>query len=269
MTTSPDTRLSTPKALLRLLEFARPVLPRLFAGGLSALAAALIALMIPIALEWLIEGPIASGEVSAVAWGAIAVLVLGLLEATMVYLRRWLILGPATLVEYDIRRTFFNRLQHLPVSFHDRWQSGQLLSRMMQDIGLIRRWMAFGLVLLVVNILTIIIGAILLFQWHWALALVFLVSGVPLCSTSSTSNVPLSCMPLPSQPRARASSAPLAGMPMRPSLSSMTRSSWSASPPRASVRVSDTRRASTFLEMSRPSTTSVNVGARCNWLVLR
>ena len=180
MTTSPDTRLSTPKALLRLLEFARPVLPRLFAGGLSALAAALIALMIPIALEWLIEGPIASGEVSAVAWGAIAVLALGLLEATMVYLRRWLILGPATLVEYDIRRTFFNRLQHLPVSFHDRWQSGQLLSRMMQDIGLIRRWMAFGLVLLVVNILTIIIGAILLFQWHWALALVFLVSGVPL-----------------------------------------------------------------------------------------
>ena len=180
MTISPDTRLSTPKALLRLLEFARPVLPRLAAGGASALAAALIALMIPIALEWLIGGPIASGEVTAVTWGAIGVLVLGLLEAAMVYLRRWLILGPATLVEYDIRRTFFNRLQSLPVSFHDRWQSGQLLSRMMQDIGLIRRWMAFGLVLLIVNILTIIIGAALLFQWHWALALVFLVSGVPL-----------------------------------------------------------------------------------------
>ena len=48
------------------------------------------------------------------------------------------------------------------VAFHDRWQSGQLLSRMMQDIGMLRRWMAFGLVLLVVNVLTIFIGTLLL-----------------------------------------------------------------------------------------------------------
>lgn len=178
--TSPSPRLSTPRALLRLLDFARPVLPRLALGALSALAAALIALMIPIALEWIVGGPIASGETSAVVWGALAVLGLGLLEALMVYTRRWLVLGPATFVEYDIRRTFYARLQHLPVAFHDRWQSGQLLSRMMQDISLIRRWLAFGLILLVVNVLTVVIGAVLLFQWHWALALVFVASGIPL-----------------------------------------------------------------------------------------
>jgi ATP-binding cassette subfamily B protein len=178
--TSPSSRLSTPRALLRLLEFARPVLPRLGFGALTALAAAVISLMIPIALEWVVGGPIASGDTRAVVWGAVAVLGLALLEALMVYLRRWLVLGPATLVEYDIRRTFYDRLQHLPVAFHDRWQSGQLLSRMMQDISLIRRWMAFGLILLVVNILTVVIGAVLLFQWHWALALVFVASGVPL-----------------------------------------------------------------------------------------
>ncbi|WP_345751308.1 ABC transporter ATP-binding protein [Microbacterium rhizophilus] len=178
--TSPSPRLSTPRALLRLLEFARPVLPRLGFGALSALAAAVLSLMIPIALEWVVGGPIASGDTTAVVWGALAVLALGLLEALMVYLRRWLVLGPATLVEYDIRRSFYNRLQHLPVAFHDRWQSGQLLSRMMQDIGLIRRWMAFGLILLVVNILTVVIGAVLLFQWHWALAAVFVASGLPL-----------------------------------------------------------------------------------------
>lgn len=173
-------RLSTPRALLRLLEFVRPVLPRLALGAVSALAAAVIALMIPIALRWVVGGPIASGETAAVAWGALAVLILGLLEALMVYLRRWLVVAPATYVEYDIRRRFYARLQHLPVAFHDRWQSGQLLSRMMQDLGLLRRWLAFGLILLVVNVVTVVIGAILLFQWHWALAAVFLVSGVPL-----------------------------------------------------------------------------------------
>jgi ATP-binding cassette subfamily B protein len=50
-------------------------------------------------------------------------------------------------VEYDMRTSFYERLQRLPVAFHDRWQSGQLLSRMMQDISMLRRWLAFGLVL--------------------------------------------------------------------------------------------------------------------------
>jgi|GEM_PF-4338464 len=105
-------RLSTARALLRLLEFARPVLPRLALGAVTALGAALMALMIPIALEWVVGGPIASGETTAVVWGALAVLGLGLAEALMVYLRRWLVVAPATYVEYDLRRTFYARLQH-------------------------------------------------------------------------------------------------------------------------------------------------------------
>ncbi|WOF24000.1 ABC transporter ATP-binding protein [Microbacterium betulae] len=177
-TSSPPS--STLRSLLRLVPFARPVLSRLVLGGVSALAAAVLALLIPIALEWVVGGPIASGAVPAIVWGAGVVLLLGLAEAGMVWLRRWLVLGPATSVEYDLRTGFYDRLQRLPVEFHDRWQGGQLLSRMMQDISLIRRWMAFGLIMLVVNILTIVIGAALLFQWHWALALVFIAGGVPI-----------------------------------------------------------------------------------------
>jgi ATP-binding cassette subfamily B protein len=98
----------------------------------------------------------------------------------MVWLRRWFVLGPATKVEYDIRRRFYSRLQRLPVSFHDKWQSGQLLSRMMQDISMLRRWMAFGIVLLTVNVITIVIGTALLFRWHWLLGTIFLVTSAPL-----------------------------------------------------------------------------------------
>jgi len=178
--TPPPERLSTSRALARLLTFARPVLPRLALGALSALGAAVVALLIPLTLEWVVAGPIASGATTAVIGGAVIVLALGLAEAGFSYLRRWLVLGPATSVEFTIRRTFYDRLQHLPVEFHDRWQGGQLLSRMMQDIGLIRRWTAFGLIMLVVNMLTILIGYVLLFQWHWLLGAIFIVSAVPL-----------------------------------------------------------------------------------------
>ena len=174
------TPLSTPAALWRLKPFVRPVIWRLAGGAASALIAAVIALMIPIVLEQIIGGPVRTGDLSAIAWGAAAVFGLALGEAVMVWLRRWFVLNPATEVEYQMRTTLYSRLQTLPVSFHDRWQSGQLLSRMMQDIGLIRRWLAFGLVLLVVNVLTIIIGAALLFRWHWLLGTIFVVTAIPL-----------------------------------------------------------------------------------------
>ncbi|MGN7967547.1 ABC transporter ATP-binding protein [Microbacterium sp. 22179] len=172
--------LSTAAALWRLKPFVRPVIWRLAGGAASALAAAIIALMIPIVLEQIIQGPVQTGELGAIVWGAVAVLGLALGEALMVFLRRQFVLKPSTEVEYRMRTDLYARLQTLPVAFHDRWQSGQLLSRMMQDIGLIRRWLAFGLVLLVVNILTIIIGAALLFRWHWLLGTIFIVTAIPL-----------------------------------------------------------------------------------------
>ncbi|MGV2983333.1 ABC transporter ATP-binding protein [Microbacterium sp. AGC85] len=175
--------LSTPAALWRLAPFVRPVIWRFGGGAASALGAAVIALMIPLVLEQIVQGPIRTGSIGLIVLGAVVVLVLGFGEALMVWLRRWFILKPSTEVEYRMRTLLYSRLQTLPVAFHDRWQSGQLLSRMMQDIGLIRRWLAFGLILLVVNLLTIIIGAVLLFRWHWLLGTIFIVTAIPLWIT--------------------------------------------------------------------------------------
>ncbi|WP_243230673.1 ABC transporter ATP-binding protein [Microbacterium sp. CIAB417] len=173
--------LSTPAALWRLKPFVRPIIWRLVGGAGSALAAAILALMIPMVLEQIVRGLGAETvNIGLIVGGAAVVLLLGLGEAAMVWLRRWFVLTPATEVEFRMRSEIYARLQTLPVAFHDRWQSGQLLSRMMQDIGLIRRWIAFGLILLVVNVLTIIIGSVLLFQWHWMLGTIFLVTGIPM-----------------------------------------------------------------------------------------
>ena len=180
MTSTSTPRLSTPRALARLVPFVRPVLPRLIAGLVTALAGALMTLIIPLVLQGVVDGPIADQNIPLIGWACLLVLVLGIGEAVFVFLRRAFVLGPATKVEYRIRQDFYERLQRLPVAFHDRWQSGQLLSRMMQDINLVRRWIAFGLIMLVVNVLTIIIGTVLLFRWHWALGTAFIIISIPL-----------------------------------------------------------------------------------------
>ncbi|WP_194420252.1 ABC transporter ATP-binding protein [Microbacterium abyssi] len=180
---TPSASLSTPAALWRLAPFVKPVVWRFVGGAASALAAAVIALMIPIVLEQIVRGLDTAASIAIIVGGAAIVLALGLGEAIMVWLRRWFILKPSTEVEYRMRTQLYARLQTLPVAFHDRWQSGQLLSRMMQDISLIRRWLAFGLILLVVNLLTIIIGSVLLFRWHWLLGTIFIVTAIPLWIT--------------------------------------------------------------------------------------
>lgn len=176
----PAARRGTARTLLRLLPFVRPALGRIVLGAVAALFAALVALAIPIVLQALVDGPLAVGDPARIWPAGLAVLGLGVLEAGFIMLRRWLVLTPGTRVESTLRNTLYARLQDLPVAFHDRWQSGQLLSRAMTDLGLIRRWLSFGLVLLVVNVVTILVGLVVLASWSWVLGLVFLVCSIPL-----------------------------------------------------------------------------------------
>ena len=175
-----STRVGTVRALFRLREYAGPALPFIVAGMVAALLSQLIALAIPQVLQAIVDGPLTDGDASSIWPLAAVVLGLGVLEAGMIALRRWFVLTPGTRVEARMRNALYARLQDLPVSFHDRWPSGQLLSRAVSDLGLIRRWLSFGLVLLVVNLIVIVVGLGILLSMNWMLGLVFLVCSIPL-----------------------------------------------------------------------------------------
>lgn len=176
----PPPRLSTARALARILPYAKPAMPWIYAGMVAALLAGVIALAIPLVLQSLVDGPLATGDPSQIWPAAIAVLVLGVLEAVFIALRRFFVLTPGTHIEARMRNGLYAQLQDLPVAFHDRWQSGQLLSRAVSDLNLIRRWLSFGFVLLIVNGITIVIGFVVLFSWSIWLGLLFFVMSVPL-----------------------------------------------------------------------------------------
>jgi ATP-binding cassette subfamily B protein len=78
-----------------------------------------------------------------------------------------------------MRNHLYKKLEDLPVSFHDQWPSGQLLSRSVQDLGLLRRWISFGFVLLIANVAMIAVGLVILFNTHWMLGAILLISSLP------------------------------------------------------------------------------------------
>jgi ATP-binding cassette subfamily B protein len=170
----------TVATLLRIFPYAKKALPRISLGIVAAVAAHAFALAIPQVLRDLINDLESVRTLEALYFSVVLVLIMGILEAAMVLLRRWLVLTPGTFVEAGLRSTLYAKLQDLPVSFHDRWPSGQLLSRATQDLSLIRRWLSFGVVLLIANAITIIAGLVILFTFHWLLGLIFFIISIPI-----------------------------------------------------------------------------------------
>ena len=171
--------LGTIKTLWRLVPFARRALWRIGLGILAAIGAHMIALSIPQFLQSLVNSLVDGGR-GALLPAVGLILLLGVIEAALVLLRRWLVLTPGTFVEADMRNTLFAKLQDLPVAFHDRWPSGQLLSRAVADLGLIRRWLSFGIVLLIANFITLVVGLLILFTYNFWLGLIFSVASIPI-----------------------------------------------------------------------------------------
>ncbi|KOT93868.1 ABC transporter [Streptomyces sp. NRRL F-5755] len=181
----PEPRRSAVRSLLRLWPFVRPVRARLFTAAFVAILASCIGLVIPLVLKWLVDGPIAERDPAGAWLGGGYLLLLGLAEAGLFGLRRWLVARPLASVEAAMRDSLYRHIQRLPVAFHDRWASGQLLSRGTTDLQLLRLFLAFPLTFLLVNATTIVVGCVILLVQRWSLGLVLLAPIVPLIALCS------------------------------------------------------------------------------------
>ncbi|GAX51823.1 ABC transporter ATP-binding protein [Streptomyces olivochromogenes] len=171
---------STVRSLLRLWPYVRPVRTRLFSAAFVAVLASCTGLVFPLVLKWMVDGPVAERDVAGIWLGALYLLLLGVAEAVLFGLRRWLVARPLSGVEADMRADLYRHLQRLPVAFHDRWASGQLLSRGTTDLMLVRQFLAFPLTFLLVNSVTILIGVMIMLAQEWTLGLVLLAPAAPL-----------------------------------------------------------------------------------------
>jgi len=168
------------RSLLRLWPYVRPVRVRLAAATLLAIVASCLGLAMPLVLKWLVDGPVSHRDPSGVWLGGLWLLLLGIAEAGIFGVRRWLAARPLAEVEAEMREDLYRHVQRLPVSVHDRWSAGQLLSRGTTDLQVVRVFLAEPATFLLVNAVTIVAGVVILVIWQWVLALVVLTPVLPL-----------------------------------------------------------------------------------------
>jgi ATP-binding cassette, subfamily B, bacterial len=167
-------------SLWRIRAYLRPYYAQTAWLLVAAAAATGASIVVPLVVQRVVDGPVRQHDAGGLlALGLLAVL-LGLVEAVLIFIRRWTQAASAIGMETTLRRDLYAHLQRLPIAFHDRWQSGQLLSRATTDLSVIRRFLSFGLIFLVINVGTYVTVVALLLHLYWPLGLLVAVSAIPL-----------------------------------------------------------------------------------------
>lgn len=166
-------------SLWRLRGYLRPHLGSLAIMAFAAIGTIALTTSIPLVTKAVIDGPITDRDLSGLWPLAGLALAMGVVEAVLIWVRRWVQTGAVLGLETEIRHDLYEHLQRLPMSFHGRWQSGQLLSRVTQDLSAIRGFAGFGLLYLILNILQVTVVTGILLHMYWPLGLVVAVAALP------------------------------------------------------------------------------------------
>ncbi|WP_156325533.1 ABC transporter ATP-binding protein [Nonomuraea sp. SBT364] len=161
-------------------HYLRPYLGKLIFIWLAAIVGIGVGITLPLVGERVVDGPVRTGDSGALLLLGLIALGLGVVEALLTFLRRWAQIGPVLGLETSIRDDVYAHLQRLPMSFHGEWQSGQLLSRVTTDLSTIRRFLGFGMLFLVMNILQLVVVTVLLLNMYLPLGLLVAASVVPI-----------------------------------------------------------------------------------------
>ena len=158
-------------ALWRTRSYLRPYRWQLAFMLAAAIVAVLSEIAIPLLTKSMIDGAISQGRRDLLLPIGAAAIGLGVLQAVLNFLRRWVQASAVTGMEQAMRMDIYAHLQRLPPAFHDDWQSGQLLSRATTDLSAIRRFAGFGTIFLITNTVTFIAVIALLMRLNWWLGL--------------------------------------------------------------------------------------------------
>ncbi|MEU0494826.1 ABC transporter ATP-binding protein [Mycobacterium sp. NPDC006124] len=179
----PPRRIRSSSDILRLLPYLKPYWLRWTSMLIAALLSLVATVAIPLMTRAVIDGPVRHQDRQHLWTLGSAAMALLVSEAVLWFIRRWLVSRATMGVEADIRKDLYARLQILPMSFHGRWQSGQLLSRVMNDLSTIRQFLSFGLLFLLLNVIQIIVVTGILLAMYWPLGVVVVISIVPITAT--------------------------------------------------------------------------------------
>ena len=181
---SPQERAETRERSMALLrQMLRPhrgalalsIISVLLVSGSSAIAPILIARVLDSSVE-----PLKQGDASPL----LTLLVLFVAATAVTAIFSWVNVAYTVRVSLGVvvylRKRVFRHAQSLSVSFHERYTSGKVISRLTSDIDTVRSFLDSGISQLAITLLSMVISAVAIFLLDWRIGLLMLAMGVPI-----------------------------------------------------------------------------------------
>lgn len=181
---SPQERAETRERSMALLrQILRPhhgalalsIISVLLVSGSSAIAPILIARVLDSSIE-----PLKQGDASPL----LTLLVLFVAATAVTAIFSWVNVAYTVRVSLGVvvylRKRVFRHAQSLSVSFHERYTSGKVISRLTSDIDTVRSFLDSGISQLAITLLSMVISAVAIFLLDWRIGLLMLAMGVPI-----------------------------------------------------------------------------------------
>ena len=147
----------------------------LLVSGSSAIAPILIARVLDSSIE-----PLKQGDASVL----LTLLVFFVAATAVTAIFSWVNVAYTVRVSLGVvvylRKRVFRHAQSLSVSFHERYTSGKVISRLTSDIDTVRSFLDSGISQLAITLLSMVISAVAIFLLDWRIGLFMLVMGVPI-----------------------------------------------------------------------------------------
>ncbi len=177
-----------PERKLSIAEVLRPHSRALALGLLAAVGEGVANLLEPWPLKIVLDNVVRSHEshgwlfrlvvsvagedrIAILKFALGAVVFIAVLDALCSYAEKYLTTSVGQWVMHDLRRTLYSHIQRLSLAYHDRKQTGDLISRVTSDLDAIQSFIASGLLGALINGITLVgmLGVMLYMNWRFTL----------------------------------------------------------------------------------------------------
>ncbi|HEY9122680.1 MAG TPA: ABC transporter ATP-binding protein [Brevefilum sp.] len=164
------------KLLLRVYTYLKPYWKQVLLAYLSLVGILGLSALIPQFIRWIIDTGIEKNQLSVLTWSVLALLGLTIVKGVLNYYQGILSETASQNVAYDLRNAIQRKLTQLSFSFHDTSETGELLSRAIQDVERLRFLTGRATLRIADGILTILVTIIILMVMDVRLGLLVLIS---------------------------------------------------------------------------------------------
>ena len=182
------------KNLLRISTFLKPYTGQVIASLVMLLTLTGLNLLVPRIIQSVIDDGLVGGQTNNLVRSALLLFALGLGSAILNLLHRYISEWIAVAVGYDLRNRMYDHIQHLPFTYHDHIQSGQLISRCIEDVRSVEKFAGSSISELVRFVFLSFGILFVMFSVNPTLAIISLLPIIPLIVMTSSFGMKVSAL---------------------------------------------------------------------------